>query len=398
MKVEDQVLSIARTRASIEHRAGGGTGAAPTELVQRHAAEIARELDRDDLEALKTAPAEERTAPAPVAPTLADGAEARKNYRALKTADGREARCYGKGQRMHTGFTADGMTIEDFGNGLAAMAGNVRGFEAERRALSTNVNTAGGIMVPEEVSAMIIDNARAISRVFQAGAMTIDMPAADVTIPRITEDPAFAVVAENSEITADDPAFDSVNLHAAKHAVLVKVSNELLEDGVGAGAAITNAISNAFAAYLDQQVLRFLLDSNGITAETSVAAINYDDLLNAMQAIMIANGTPNAAILHPKSIIALAALKSATDEIYMQPPPMLASLAMLSSTNIDDDEGIVGDFTKALVGVRGGLSLEFSRDAGDAYAYDQTWIRAIWRGDFNAAQISHFRALTGISY
>jgi HK97 family phage major capsid protein len=70
---------------------------------------------------------------------------------------------------------------------------------------------------------------------------------------------------------------------------------------------------------------------------------------------------------------------------------------MLTTNAIADSKLLLGDFTQAILGVRGGLSIEFSRDADTAFAADQTWIRLLWRGDVNFGR-AHFHRLEGISY
>lgn len=355
--------------------------------------ELAKELEKT-IEA--TRQIAEAIVPEPVAaPVLADGGSGVKNFRELRTVGGGIVRAYGKGQRIHTGAT-NGMNLSDFGTGLAAIiSGDNSGARAEVRSLSEGQSSQGGFFVSEELSSQLIDASRNRSRCFQAGATTVAMNSDTLRLVTVETDPEISLASENAVLPSGDPAFGSHLLVAKKHGVLIKVSNELLADGAGAGTAIANALAGAFGVYLDKLVLDYLIASPSIGGTDSIGAITYDDLLDARQAIMALNGEPNALIANPKTLTALAKLKESTTNAYLQPPVALANIAMLDSANIADTSLIMGAWDQAVVGIRQAMTIQISQEAG--FDYDQAWIRLLFRGDVGHLK-PHFHELSGLSY
>ena len=99
------------------------------------------------------------------------------------------------------------------------------------RAMSTVVMSAGGAVVPEEMSQAIIDLreeygvARRICRVVPMGSDTL-------VVPRRTGGVTAYYVGENATITASDKTWDAVTLVARKLACLTKMSTEYADDAV----------------------------------------------------------------------------------------------------------------------------------------------------------------------
>ncbi len=100
-----------------------------------------------------------------------------------------------------------------------------------RGALSGGVNTAGGILVPEEFERAIIDLreeygvCRRLMRVMPMGSDTTN-------IPRRTGGVTAYFVAENAEGTESDASWDNVQLSAKKLMVLTRMSSEIADDAV----------------------------------------------------------------------------------------------------------------------------------------------------------------------
>lgn len=342
---------------------------------------------------------ERAAAPAPAAPLLADGGTQKRNFSVIRTQDGRECRMFSKGQNMADATANDDwLDLNGLGQALAGtITGNRRGIEAECRALSSNQNSTGGFFITEQLSGQIIDMARNKSRVFQAGVQTMDMPTSDVRMIEILEDPTIAAVAENAQISTDDPSFGSRLLVAKKHGVIVKCSNEVLSDGVGVGTVITNALASAFATYLDSLVLTYLFDEAGVGTTGSVGQPDWDDIISARSSIHALNGEPNALLYNPTTAAWYAKLKESTTLAYLQKPESLNNLALLDTNQIASTKMILGDFTQAVVGVRAGLDIQISSTAGTSYEYDQSWIRLLWRGDTGIFR-KHFNTMTGLTY
>ena len=76
----------------------------------------------------------------------------------------------------------------------------------------------------------MIDLARNVARVFQAGAQTIPMENATLRVPRLTQDATGGWYNEAQDIISADGTFDGVTFTARKLAVILAIDNELLED------------------------------------------------------------------------------------------------------------------------------------------------------------------------
>lgn len=301
------------------------------------------------------------------------------------------------------------------------------------RALTTS---SGSAIVPTEWSTSIIDRARNIARVLQAGAQLVPMDAKVVQIGRLTADPTAAFRTEGSTITPSDPSFDNVTLTAQTMSVLTVGSMEWFQDAENADSLVENAIAQAIALQLDlvalygsitsgagsinlptppnpRGVLGALLAqlptnvlgaaANG-TALTATSA--YGELTDTVYQVKNGNEEPNAVIMSPR----LGAKYARSYDTTGQPvavPPALADLPRLESkqipsytqgtmTNVATDV-FAGDFSQLLIGQRLDLSIQVLTER---YAENgQVGIVAHWRGDVGVARPTAFavyRALGGV--
>lgn len=401
------IRELAVARAEREHRAAGGTGDAPRELVEKHASAIVR----DQLEAPVESPergVRQSNGMQPLNGNLPDDKPVRTGgeVRSFTDTNGRRVRVFAKGQHLADHVeNRDGLTRHDIGNALAAMVtGNIQAYGAELRAMGGGVNSAGGILLTDSVSATVIDLARNKARLFQLGATTIEMPTESVRVARLITDPAIGVVAENTAIPMNDAAFDSVNLYARKLACIVPVSRELLEDSANAGEILLQALANSMASTLDTLALTGgsgdgwlgLLNDPQIEETDSIGSPTWDDLLDGIGEIRDLNGEPNGILANPSLWTTLNKLKESTTNAYLRPPAALDNIAKADTLSVPSSMCLIGDFTKVMFGVRGGLVVETSTEAGDSFQKHQTYLKIAMRACSNIAQ-PHFHKLTGIS-
>jgi HK97 family phage major capsid protein len=120
---------------------------------------------------------------------------------------------------------------------LATIGGDTRAAQwcadngIETRALATTSNSLGGYSVPEVLESTIID-LREERGVARRSLRVMPMSTDSHIIPRRASGLTAYFVAENSEITASDKAWDAVQLVARKLAVLCRYSSELNEDSI----------------------------------------------------------------------------------------------------------------------------------------------------------------------
>lgn len=97
--------------------------------------------------------------------------------------------------------------------------------------MTENDPGAGGYTVPVELTRRIIDKRERVGISRQTASVT-PMQSDILQVPKLISGPAVAYVGEASAITPVDQVWGQIELHAKKRAVLVKISNELLQDSV----------------------------------------------------------------------------------------------------------------------------------------------------------------------
>ena len=122
---------------------------------------------------------------------------------------GKEVRVLGRDQSfadLHKG--GDQLSL---GRAVRALiVGSWADAPAEHRALSTTANPTAGILAPNPLSATVIDKARALSVLSNAGARVVDIPSGTLTIARVATDATMEVHAENTAFSGSDIVFDAV--------------------------------------------------------------------------------------------------------------------------------------------------------------------------------------------
>ncbi|MEX2174608.1 MAG: phage major capsid protein [Pirellulaceae bacterium] len=282
-----------------------------------------------------------------------------------------------------------------------------------RAAMQEGANSGGGFLVPEEMLRRVIDLARAKSVVMQAGAITIPMSSDSLTVARLATDPVFEAKSENAAFTGSDLAFDALHFSAHTVGTVITTSRELAEDAPNFQQMVETTLAGAFGAAFDRIAVSGVASSHldglldwtsgaGLIGETgSVGAIAWEDLATAVVGVQAANHAPNAYIAHPTIAGALAALTSGdglnSAKSWLGPPPNVAPLTPLVTTNIATDSLIVGQFDQFVWAIRQGALIEVSRNAGDAFAKHQVLIKLTWRGDTGALRRDAFHRLVGIT-
>ncbi len=301
------------------------------------------------------------------------------------------------------------------------LVGKWDGAELERRVMNTAVLAEGGYAVPETLSRQIIDVARNKSVLVNAGALTADMPTKKVTHARITGDVTPAARLENAAFPFSDMTLEAVELDAKSFGVILPVSIELLEDASDLTDLMLNALGQAMAVGIDAACILGdgvapnilgLVNTTGIQTIATVGQLaSYAPFSQAVQKVAEQNGQAGSVVMAPRTFGELDRLEDTSGQ-PLEPPKSWMALKQLVSNQIPINQGageneslaIVGDFSQAIIGVRGGLRIEASRlgaaeaDGGSSpFTHGQVWIRAYWRGDFMLRRPKHFCVLEGIT-
>lgn len=279
------------------------------------------------------------------------------------------------------------VSVTDFLRGVAGMQTT----EAVHAALSIGTNTAGGYSVPAQTMPQILSALVPASSLLQAGAGVLLMEdgATSVTTAVTDKIPTAAWRLERGNVAESEPAFRGVVAKPKSLAFYFKVSRELLADGVGIEAALTTAISQAFAVALDQAGLRGsgegpeplgIKNTPGVTllnyATVGSAPMAYTPILRAWGALLGVNvQKPTAAIMAPRTLISLANLRDQNWQ-PLRKPEMIADLPLIATTQIPtnlkdtlpkptgkESEIYVGDFAAMYFLMRENVSIQLLREA-----------------------------------
>lgn len=316
-----------------------------------------------------------------------------------------------------------GQPVEDLSIGRlvrAQLTGHREGAEAELRALTSTIDSAGGFAVPQPMLPGIMDLIRNQSVFIAAGAQTIPMTSSTMRVVQVASDPTPGFRAEGGAIVESDGSFQGIVLNAYSLGVLIRISAELLDDAPGFAEALDRQLAAAMALKIDWASLygtgagmplglRGLSQAAEQTMGTNGGSLaDFDKMLDLLQSIREANGNPTVAIMAPRSQTKLGKLTTGIsgDKTKLTPPAEWTALRRLVSNqvSITETQGssnaastiFAGDFTQAAVALRQGVTIEATRVADDAFSKNMVHVRALARFDIAWFRPTHFGRLIGV--
>ncbi|HEY0741809.1 MAG TPA: phage major capsid protein [Chryseosolibacter sp.] len=290
--------------------------------------------------------------------------------------------------------------------------------DVEERALSIGTNSAGGYTVPVITAAKIIDNVRAKSTLFQAGATTYVMDdSGRHTMAKVTADPTAAWVAENASITSSDPTFDAVQFNAKKVVAHTYLSGELMQDGINIDDALFASLTGSLGSEIDRAGLvgsgsgqepkgifnysspsLYSMGTNGAHLD------NYDPFIDCIQEMLENNcEIPTHAIYAPRTWATAAKLKDANNA-SLALPDALKNIKWLQSSKIpvnqtqgsasDASPVFLGGFQNLYAGIRLNIQIIPATDkVGTNYQFG---FLAVARMDWQPRREADFGLIKGI--
>lgn len=307
-------------------------------------------------------------------------------------------------QNLPEGHEARGLSLGKMLRGLAVNKWD--GAAEERKALAESPSTAGGVFLPLEVAAEVIDFARDASVVNAAGARTFPVTAATTRVPRITGDAMGEWKTENEEISAEsDILFDSVDIVPHTLMCVVRSSVELVEDGGSLFAsAVTSAIQRALGLQLDAAALTGagggsepvgLRHNSDVHKTPDSDTPTYDIISRAVESVQLRNGNPNAVIFDAAAAGILDRLRATGgDEQYLSPPASYTNLQKLVSNSAGRDL-YTGQWDQLAFAIRTDFTAEASREAAGSFKKLQVLFRIYGRFDIAILRPSAFEIVTG---
>ncbi|MCX5646519.1 MAG: phage major capsid protein [Phycisphaerae bacterium] len=261
--------------------------------------------------------------------------------------------------------------------GLAA-GRNPDNADVERRTLVTYLDASGGVTLSPAVSADIWDAARAQSVIFKAGAVTLDMPAPKMILPKLTTDPAGSWKPEGQIASEDTVVFGGLELQARTMFFYLPISDELWQDCGTLSSFLEATLATCAALELDRAALSGtgtgeqplgILNNVAIT-QTACTANPWDDVSGSMSRIEAANHAVSAMVMSPRTAGNFRVLKNGDSEYITAPvwaPKAFVTSNIPDTISTDKSAVIVGDFSNLIVGIRSSFRLEVLREARRQY-------------------------------
>ncbi len=270
--------------------------------------------------------------------------------------------------------------------------------------MSEGTNQSGGVTVPIEMSAEVIDLARAQSKVIQAGANTVVMNSKEMTMAKVTSEPVMQVKAEGEMFDNTTMTFGGVRLNAYVIGCYMEASRELIEDAPNFGSLLESELGKSLAKSIDRYAIQGTAsgEPTGLTIHPSIletgsiGAITWDDLAAAVSVVRARNHSPSACLLSTTIYDDVRLTKDNQDR-WLGPPPILQNIGFADTNNCPNAFAFVGDFTKMIWGVRQNAMIEVSSVGGSLMKSHMVAIKITWRGDFALTDATAFQRLAGIT-
>jgi len=276
----------------------------------------------------------------------------------------------------------EGMSL---GTVLRALATGAES-DQERRALSEGVDSAGGYTVPSILSAQLVDLMRKKTRTVEAGAGLMPLDGEKLNFAKILTDATAAWRAEAGSVAVSAPTFGNVQFAPKSLAVLVKASQELLEDSTNVETALMHSLSHSLGSEIDRVALlgsgsgnepTGLANMSGGINELSMgtngsAISDYTDVLDAVKLLQDDNaGTVSGAIMAPRTHRVFAGLADTTGQPLRRPftlegVPFLETgqigITDTQGTASDASKMFLGDFSDLIIGMRSRMRIDVLRE------------------------------------
>lgn len=298
--------------------------------------------------------------------------------------------------------------------------------------------SAGGFLVPEDVSSEIIELLRPQSVIMRGGPRVVPLPNGNLTMNRQATGANFSYVGEQQDIPATAMSLGQVKLSAKKLTGLIPISNDLLRSAsVAADRLVRDDIVEGSAIAMDTAFLRSVGGDNAplglrhqltgtAFAATNILAVTVGNSLASMTADL---GRLELALLNQNVPLAGAAwigaprtmmrLRNIRDGNGNPGFPEMQNGQLRGRPFFDtntvpinlgsgsDSELYLVAFPHVLVGEHSGLEIATSteaayRDAGGnlqaAFSRDETVMRAIQHHDIGLRHLPAVAVLTGVNW
>jgi len=306
-------------------------------------------------------------------------------------------------------------------------------FEADvfrqTRDMATSPDSSGGYLVPAQAIPELIEMLRTEAVIFQMGATLLDnLTGSPVELPKQTGGATAYWVGENTALTPSDAALGQLQLTPKSVGALVKLSNRLLRlSNPSAEAMVRADVARVISLAIDLAALRGtgadgqptgIANTSGINTKAfGTNTPNFDYFFDMEYELAVDNALRGKLgfVFHPCVKRSLSKLKVAqfsgdTGGEYIIRPmdanaltnyigypfAMTTQIPINLGTGTNETEIYFGNWQELVVGQWAGIEILPSKEAGDAFAKNQTWIRIITDVDIGLRHAESFCLGTGV--
>lgn len=304
-------------------------------------------------------------------------------------------------------------------------------------ALSTVTAGAGGVLVPENFAASVIESLRPKSVVRRMGCTSIPLNNGNMTIPRILGNTSVTYIGAETDIPVTDMTFGDLKLASKKAAAIVPVANDLLAyagvsprvDGIVVGdLQLSMALSEDLhfirsdgTASKPKGLRYWALPGNVVPA--ALAAPNLAQVEAFLAGLMLRMEMKNVDmascgwIMAPRTVRWLGALRDgngnkAFPEIEQgklkgYPFALTTQIPVNLGANGDESEIYFANFADLYIGEDMQLTIAYSTEASykdgagntvSAFQRDQTLVRVIAKHDFGPRHVESVVVATEVKW
>jgi HK97 family phage major capsid protein len=297
--------------------------------------------------------------------------------------------------------------------------------------------SAGGFLVPEDVSAEIIELLRPASVIMRGGPRVVPLPNGNLTMNRQTAGANFGYVGEQQDILASGLQLGQVKLSAKKLTGLIPISNDLLRSAsVAADRLVRDDIVEGSAIAMDTAFLRSVGGDNtplglrhqltgtafaasnilAVTPGNSLTTITGD--LGRMELALLNANVPLAGaawIGAPRTMMRLMNIRDGNGNFAfpemqngtLRGKPFYVTNTVPINLNGAESELYLVAFPHVMVGEHSGLEIATSTEAAyrdsagtmqAAFSRDETVMRAIQHHDIGLRHLAAVAILTAVNW
>ncbi|MGL5085363.1 MAG: phage major capsid protein [Clostridium sp.] len=240
--------------------------------------------------------------------------------------------------------------------------------------------TATGALIPQVLSAKIIDKARELSLFTSAGVPIVPMDSNNMTISRVKNNPTFKFkeegkVGENTEFELDSIELKSKTAYGYAYVSLEAINSSKNLDSIlhtVFAEAMASAIDKAFIYGQSTEGKKDIYAPSGIMNDTNINSIiagekvGYDDFIKAIAKVRKSNGEPTVYGINSDTEELLSLLKT-SDGQYLEAPKSVTKLKQIVSNQLISDEtngndAIVFDPNALLIGLQNNIQIKIIED------------------------------------